>query len=366
MKALTAIAISGGIDSLFAGYLLKKAGHEVIGIHFLNGYEDSIRSEPHEIEPIKSGQSGDRNLSKTLTDKIPLIAKQLDIPYEILDLRDEFKKTVVTYFTRTYQAGQTPNPCMVCNPAIKFGSVFKFARKMGATCLATGHYARVSKDNRGKCHLLKGVDKSKDQSYFLARLNQQQLAQTLFPLGSMTKKEVKQLALQKGFFPVTEHESQDVCFIRGCSYGDFLVREGRVRPEPGPIADLAGNLLGRHNGLHLFTIGQRRGVNIPAKEPYYVIRIDKKQNRLIVGPKKDLNTASCRVKDINWIQNPPPSAVSVHTRIRYRHQAVPSTLVPLGDGTARVEFEQVQTAVTPGQAAVFYQQDEILGGGWIE
>jgi len=366
MKPLTAIAISGGIDSLFAGYLLKQAGHDVIGIHFLNGYEDPVRPGTHRPETTKSGQTDDRMRSQALVERIPLIANQLDIPLEILDLRNEFKETVVTYFTRAYQAGRTPNPCMVCNPAIKFGSVFNFAKKMGAAYLATGHYARVSKDPRGQSHLLKGVDQAKDQSYFLARLTRAQLAKAIFPLGEMTKKEVKQLAAQKGFFAVTEQESQDVCFIRGCSYGEFLAREGNVRSRPGPIEDVAGNHLGEHSGLHLFTIGQRRGINCPASEPYYVIRIEKKRNCLVVGFKQDLNRSACRVSDINWIHPPPQSAVPVHTRIRYRSKAVPSTLVPLEENAARVEFKHVQAAVTPGQAAVFYRQDEILGGGWIE
>ena len=366
MKALTAIAISGGIDSLFAGHLLKEAGHEVIGIHFLTGYEDPVYPGNRRTDPKKSECPKGRKRKKPLVDKIPLIAGQLDIPIQILDLRGKFKETVVTYFTRTYQAGRTPNPCMVCNPAIKFGSVFNFAKKLGADCLATGHYARIAKDPRGKFQLLKGADEAKDQSYFLARLTQEQLAKAVFPLGNMTKKDVKQRASEKGFFPVTEKESQDVCFIKGCSYGEFLAREGKIRSKPGLIEDLNGNLLGQHNGLHFFTVGQRRGINCPDAEPYYVIRIDKKQNRLVVGFKKDLNSSACRVTDINWIHHQPQAPMPVHTRIRYRHKAVPSTLVPLAKNSARVEFKQVQTAVTPGQAAVFYQEDEILGGGWIE
>jgi len=362
MKPRTAIAISGGIDSLFAGFLLKEAGHDVIGIHFLNGYEEP--GTP--AAPAQPGQPGGRLRRQPLAEKIGLIARQLDIPFEILDLRDEFKETVVAYFIRTYAAGRTPNPCMVCNPAIKFGSVFNFARKLGAASLATGHYARIFKDPQGRPHLLKGVDEAKDQSYFLARLTPAQLTNAVFPLGELTKKEVKRLASQKGFFPVTEQESQDVCFIRGRSYGEFLAREGRIRSRPGPIEDVAGNILGRHKGLHLFTIGQRRGINCPASEPYYVIRIDKKRNCLVVGFKRDLNLSACRVGNINWIQPPPQSSIAVQTRIRYRHQAVSSTLVPLAENAVRVEFKRAQAAVTPGQAAVFYRQDEILGGGWIE
>lgn len=352
MKPLTAIAVSGGIDSLMAAHLLKEKGHNVIGVHFVTGYDDPYSD---------NGQSA--NLLES--HKIFSIAKQVGIDIKILDCSVEFKKNVVDYFIQTYKAGQTPNPCMVCNPLIKFGTVFNFARKLGASSLATGHYARIKKDRHGKFHLFKGIDPKKDQSYFLARLTQQHLAGARFPLGNMKKSDVIQLADMKGFKPVKTSESQDVCFIKDKNYGDFLARFEGFEPKPGLIKDVDGNILGEHKGLHLFTIGQRRGINCPASEPYYVIQMDTRQNLLTVGLKKDLFAFQCKVENINWIQEVPIQPMNIHTRVRYRHTAVASTLTPVNEKTAMVRFEKPQAAITPGQCAVFYKEDEVLGGGWI-
>lgn len=337
----TAIAISGGIDSLISAYLLKEQGHKVFGIHFLTGYESR---DPYLI----------RN-----------IADQLGISLEIRDCSTEFRTEVVDYFTETYQSGRTPNPCLVCNPSIKFGTILAAVRESGASCLATGHYARITKDDSGY-HLLRGTDTQKDQSYFLAFLSQEQLAAACFPLGKMTKAAVRKLAEEKGLRPDVKKESQDVCFIKGCSYGEFLARHQELVPKPGPIQDMNGRILGAHKGLHLFTIGQRRGINCPASEPYYVTRIDMARNCLIVGFKKDLLSSECRVTGISWIIQAPRSPIKVHTRLRHRHKAAPSTLTPLDNNWAIVRFETPQSAITPGQGAVFYRGEEVLGGGWID
>lgn len=352
MKPLTAIAVSGGIDSLMAAHLLKEKGHNVIGVHFVTGYDDPYSDNGQSAHLLESH-------------KIFSIAKQVGIDIKILDCSVEFKKNVVDYFIQTYKAGQTPNPCMVCNPLIKFGTVFNFARKLGASSLATGHYARIKKDRHGKFHLFKGIDPKKDQSYFLARLTQQHLAGARFPLGNMKKSDVIQLADMKGFKPVKTSESQDVCFIKDKNYGDFLARFEGFEPKPGLIKDVDGNILGEHKGLHLFTIGQRRGINCPASEPYYVIQMDTRQNLLTVGLKKDLFAFQCKVENINWIQEVPIQPMNIHTRVRYRHTAVASTLTPVNEKTAMVRFEKPQAAITPGQCAVFYKEDEVLGGGWI-
>jgi tRNA-specific 2-thiouridylase len=272
---------------------------------------------------------------------------------------------VVDYFIRTYQAGQTPNPCMVCNFRIKFGTVLDFAHKRGASVLATGHYAGIRKDYRGRFHLLKGVDPKKEQSYFLALMKQKQLARTLFPLGKMTKAEVVDLVHKKGLEPVRKKESQDVCFIRNKNYGEFLALQKGFEAKPGRIVDVNGNLLGHHKGLHLFTIGQRRGINRPSSEPYYVVSMDPEKNLLTVGFKEDLLSVECRVNNINWINEKPNIPIDVHTRVRYRHIAAASTLFPVNDKTARIQFEKPQSAITPGQCAVFYRDNEVLGGGWI-
>jgi tRNA-specific 2-thiouridylase len=254
---------------------------------------------------------------------------------------------------------------MVCNPFIKFKTVLDFARKLGASKLATGHYAVLKKDHKNTYHLHRGIDPKKDQSYFLARLTQDQLAGACFPLGQMKKSDVVQLARKKGFKPLKKKESQDVCFIKGKNYGDFLARQQGFEPKPGLIKDFDGNILGKHKGLHLFTIGQRRGINCPASEPYYVIRMDALQNVLTVGFKKNLIASGCKVEDINWITETPSVPINVHTRVRYRHTAAASRLTPVNGKTAIVRFEKPQEAITPGQCAVFYRVDEVLGGGWI-
>ena len=351
MKQRTAVAISGGVDSLMTACLLKEQGHQVIGIHFITGFEtDScFATDP---------QANNRH-------PILDIGKQLGIPVEIVDIRSEFQEKIVDYFTRTYQRGRTPNPCMRCNPTIKFGIILSLALEWGSQKLATGHYAIIKKDQTGTYRLFKGFDRQKDQSYFLARLTGDQLASALFPLGTMQKTDVKKMAAQRGLQPVTRNESQDVCFIRGNSYGEFLGSQKGFKPQPGMIEDMSGQVVGRHNGLHLFTVGQRRGIDCPAAEPYYVIRLDIKRNRLVVGTRQDLFSLECKVDEINWIGAAPASALELLTRVRYRSQEVPATVVPGERNTAVVRFKEPQAAITPGQAAVFYRGDEILGGGWI-
>jgi len=351
MKPTTAVAISGGVDSMMAAYLLKEQGGQVFGIHFITGFETPPSDS---LQPVTED-----------CHNVSAIGNQLGIAVKIVDIRTEFQEKIVTYFTRTYLSGQTPNPCMRCNPTIKFGTILAFARQYGAENLATGHYARIKTDQRGQLHLLKGRDSHKDQSYFLARLTRQQLGSACFPLGEMKKTDVKKLAKQKGLHPVTRGESQDVCFIKGDSYGEFISRQKGFASEPGIIEDVHGRPIGKHNGLHLFTIGQRRGINCPAAEPYYVIRLDTERNRLVVGAKKDLLSSACKVVEINWIQEAPVSPMEVHTRVRYRSKEVASTVFPQARDTAIVHFQSPQDAVTPGQAAVFYRGDEILGGGWI-
>lgn len=354
MKPRIAIAMSGGVDSSVAAYLLKRQGHDVFGLHFITGYEQKDREIP------------DAGNVPSDTGQIAAIARNIGIPMEILDIRSEFKESVVDYFTGTYLAGKTPNPCMVCNPRIKFGAVLSAARKWGAACLATGHYAGITKDKRGRFHLLRGVDPHKEQSYFLALLTQQQLASALFPLAGMTKPTVKQIAADKGLDPLVRQESQDICFVRDKTYGEFLVRKGNIEPKPGSIEDVNGKKLGVHQGLHLFTIGQRRGINCPAARPYYVVRMDTRDNRLVIGHREELSTSTCSVSRINWVVPAPSSPIRVRTRVRYRHRATPSTVHPVDPHSAVVGFDAPQSAVTPGQCAVFYRGREVLGGGWIE
>jgi tRNA-specific 2-thiouridylase len=351
MQTTIAMALSGGIDSLVAGYLLKSDGHRVIGLTFRTGFEN------HAGRPSAAG-------SQALKLKAH-IAQLLKIPVSIIDLSQPFREHVVDYFSATYMAGKTPNPCLVCNPVIKFEVLFEYARMLGATRLATGHYARIGKATDGSLTLLKGVDRSKDQAYFLSRLSQKQLGRALFPLGQMRKQEVLSLAAEKGLTPFTRGESQDVCFIPRGTYAEFLQRQSDFRAVPGPIVNTKGDIIGEHQGLYLFTIGQRRGINCPAARPYYVVRLDIQGNRLVVGHKEDLLRSSCRVEDINWIGSPPDGSIEVAARLRYRHRGAAAVLTPKGSSRATLAFAVPQKAVTPGQGAVFFVGERVLGGGWI-
>jgi tRNA-specific 2-thiouridylase len=345
MNRSIAVAVSGGVDSMVAAHLLKQETPEVFAVHFRTGFE----TEP----------------SDRILRRIQSIGEQLGIPVHVIDLSADFNRQVVDYFATTYLSGETPNPCVVCNPLIKFGALLRFSAGLGADVLATGHYARVRMDSSGRYRLFKGVDARKDQSYFLARLTQTQLAKACFPLGALTKTTVKEIALREGLNPVNADESQDVCFIKAGSYRQLVASLTGRTPIPGLIETTAGKVVGRHPGLHAFTIGQRRGINCPAAEPYYVVRLDSERNRLVVGHRSDLLAAEFRVVRINWIAPAPAAAMQVRTRVRYRTPETSGTLTPMDDETAWVRFAAPQAAVTPGQAAVFYDDDEVLGGGFI-
>ncbi|MCP3951874.1 MAG: tRNA 2-thiouridine(34) synthase MnmA [Desulfobacterales bacterium] len=368
MSSLTAIALSGGVDSLVSAFLLKEAGHNIVGLHFLNGFEPYYippGSAPDWQKPYCIENPASAGYGKLHSSLRGMVAG-LQIPVLIFDCAAPFRKLVIDYFQGTYQSGETPNPCMVCNRRIKFGIMLDAARELGAKHLATGHYVRTCKTPDGLIHLHKGQDAKKDQAYFLARLTQDQLAGTCFPLGEMQKKKVIQLAGQQGLRPLAKRESQDVCFIGNQTYGSFLVDTLNFKPSPGHIEDLHGNRIGRHQGLHLFTIGQRRGINCPSSAPYYVCGLDMTRNVLKVGSKDDLLSKNCLVNDINWIIPPSETQMRLQTRTRYRSQAADATVTVSGDTTsARVQFDTPQSALTPGQGAVFYRSEEILGGGWI-
>ena len=342
-----AAAISGGIDSLVSAYLLQTAGHDVVGLHFITGFEDP---------PLPCDD----------THPIHRVGEQLNIPIRIVDFTEPFQSSVVQYFSQSYLAGRTPNPCLFCNPLIKFGRLWRHALDLGADFLATGHYARITRLQDGRCRLLRGADPKKDQSYFLARLTPEQLSRTCFPLGGKCKDDVRRLAAKQGLQPATAAESQDVCFIREKSYGQFLNTHAGLTPRPGPIVDIDGNVIGRHRGLHLFTVGQRRGIDCPAAEPYYVVRLEPETNRLVVGFKSHLGRSECDVEDVSWIHKPSRFPAEADVQIRYRHHAASARLIlKEGDRSVRVEFDQPQSAVTPGQGAIFYSGQQVLGGGWI-
>ena len=363
MRPTTAIDLSGGVDSLVAAALLNDRGHDLIGLHFITGVESSRSAAPFEK---KIGADPPSDPSSPIQSRLASMIDKFDCPIHIIDLKREFKSKVVDYFTSTYQSGRTPNPCIICNPQIKFEILYNEGKALGAQAIATGHYARIQTGADGRMHLLRGVDTFKDQSYFLSRLSQTQLSRTLLPLGEITKNKTRQIAHQRGLKPAAPNESQDICFIQDGKYGEFIEQQPGFISRPGPIEDLSGKTVGRHNGLYLFTVGQRRGINCPAKEPYYVHHLDVARNCLVVCVKEDLYQSSCKVSDINWITPSPSEPISIRVRLRYRHTAVKATLTPIDSNSADIRFEKPQEAVTPGQGAVFYQDDEVLGGGWIQ
>lgn len=354
MKKTVAVALSGGLDSAVAAALLKKKNYRVIGLHFRTGYEFG----PGDLDPSMP-------LSR-VNSWAHRVSEQIGIPLEVLDCSEAFEREVVRYFVDAYRSGQTPNPCVVCNQHIKFGLILERARALGASTLATGHYARIRQEANGQSWLLKGVDRAKDQSYFLYRLTQQQLNHAMFPLGIYTKKQVREMARTLDLTSFKERESQELCFVRHPTYKDFLSKRTEFHSRPGLIVNTRGDILGQHQGFHAYTVGQRKGIGIPGLTPYYVIRLDKEQNRLVIGAKSELEATECRVTHINWIETvPPEKQISAQTRIRYRHREAESVLTPLDPHTATVRFSKAQYAITPGQAAVFYQGERVLGGGWI-
>ncbi len=340
MRFTTAIAMSGGVDSLVAAHLLQRQGHDLVGIHFTTGFE----SQAVDLSSIED---------------------QLDIKIHQLDLSAEFEQRVVDYFVETYARGRTPNPCVVCNRTIKFGVLAQRAKALGAVKIATGHYADTRAGSDGRIALVKGTDGVKDQSYFLAMLTQEQLKQALFPLGRMTKDQVREIARKNRLLPVEAKESQDICFIKGPEFPGFVASRLSKPPSPGNIVLADGTVVGRHRGLHCYTIGQRRGLNSPGPEPYYVKTIDMENNLLVVGGKQALYTTEVAVGDLNWITPPLTSSLKVTTKIRYSHKGAASTLNIENDGTTLV-FDAPQLAVTPGQTAVFYRDREVLGAGIIQ
>jgi len=338
----TAVAVSGGVDSMVAVHLLK-ATHNIFALHFVTGYESKNHS--HYIQ------------------KLAAYLDNLNVPLISVDISDAFQSQVVNYFISTYSQGRTPNPCVICNARIKFGVLQAYAMKMGADSIATGHYAQIDKTDTNIV-MKKGLDTKKDQSYFLGLVSGKRLESAIFPLGQWTKDAVLTYAENNGITEIAHKESQEVCFIHD-RYSDFLIRSGCIKKRPGPIVTTSGKQIGQHNGLHEFTIGQRKGINCPGPHPYYVVRLDQVNHRLVVGQKKDLLSDSCRVDNINWLGVPPKTSIVIHVRIRYKTPAVSATLKPISQKQARIFFHDLQSAVTPGQIAVFYQEDIVLGAGFI-
>ena len=333
-----AVLMSGGVDSTVAALLLKEQGHKVTGLTMIN-WNPGVA--------IKAAEA----------------AASIGIKHLVADLRKQFQKRVVDYFTGIYEQGQTPNPCVMCNRYIKFGGLLDCALDMGFEKVATGHYARIEHDKGRKRYLLrKAKYLPKDQSYFLYALNQEQLGHILFPLGEMSKPQVKEIAREHNFKVAASKESQEICFIEG-DYRDFL--KGRVKYQSGPVVDLQGNILGKHQGLPFYTIGQRKGLGISGGRPLYVVALDPESNRLILDGREHLFGKSLTAVNNNYVYYENlEEPLAVQARIRYRAQDAPARLSPEGD-KAVLHFDKPQRAITPGQSAVYYLGEYVLGGGTI-
>ena len=349
------IGISGGVDSAVAASILKEKGFHVEGLYIYNGFP--TRAEEDAVN----------------------VARRLSIPLHRADISGSFKKYIVDYFISEYFAARTPNPCIVCNKKIKFKYLLEEAKKQGIDYIATGHYARVEDTGGEKgFRLRKGTDETKDQSYFLFELGQKELSKIIFPNGDRAKEEIKNIAQDLGFESLSERESQEICFIPDNNYRDFIENcTENTYFHPGNIVDRKGNIVGRHRGIHSVTIGQRKGLNIASERPYYVLEIDKDNNEVIVGREEDQFFDGLIAGNVSWISPDYAAAGNLRatTHIRYRHRGVESEITiqddqeegkDLNKNSVSVRFETPQKAVAPGQAAVFYQRDYLIGGGWIE
>lgn len=348
-KAL--VAMSGGVDSSVAAYLTQQAGYHCIGA--IARLCDS--SLPGCADP--DGSIADARA----------VAQRLNMEFTVLERTEAFKKQVVDYFVDTYAEGATPNPCVRCNSAIKFGELLEQALAMGCQCIVTGHYARIRRDeNTGRYLLYKAMDEAKDQSYFLAGLNQHQLTHTRFPLGELTKDEAREIAREQGFVNAKKKDSQDVCFIPDGDFAAFIQRYTGADFPAGDFLDLKGNIVGKHTGAIRYTLGQRKGLGLAMGEPVYVCGKDMDANTVTVGPNEALFSTELVAKDWNWIPFPALlEPMRFTAKARSRHLGAPATVYPLEDGTAKVIFDEPQRAITPGQAVVLYQEDMVIGSGTI-
>ena len=348
-----AVAMSGGVDSAVAALLLKRQGHEVLGffLHLNAPAEDAATAERRccSLDDARDAQR---------------TAETLGIDFYALPYRDRFA-AIVEDFVAEYRAGRTPYPCVKCNQDLKFGALLDLSVAVGAEAVATGHYARLDQDS-GRLRLKRAVDPDKDQSYVLFGIPRERLARAVFPIGGLTKPQVRALAAEAGLPVRDKPESQDLCFIPRGTVAEFLKRKAPDLQRPGPVLDPEGNRIGEHPGLAFFTVGQRKGLPASSGAPRYVQRLDAASNAVVAGTRAGLRSAGLEASKANWIAPVPAGPFQARVQIRYHHRATPATVTALPGGKVRILFETPQEAVTPGQAAVLYDGDEVLGGGWID
>ena len=344
--------MSGGVDSSVAAGLLAEAGHEVVGVSMQLYDNSSGFGTCCTIDDLHDARR---------------VAAHLGFPHYIVNFESHFHQHVQQNFVAEYAAGRTPIPCSHCNSEVKFSELLTRAGGYGASHLATGHYARITEDAGGRCHLHRGHDHAKDQSYFLFSLTQAQLWQALFPVGDLAKDDVRLAAARMGLAVAGKPDSQEICFVPDGDYAGFLERDTPALATTGAIVNQQGETMGAHGGVHRFTVGQRKGLGLSAGVPLYVLSIDAVRQQVTVGPREALERSAFTVSRVNWIAGAAPTgSVAAEVQIRHRHQAAPARVGALDDGRAGIAFDTPQSAITPGQAAVFYDGDEVLGGGWID
>jgi tRNA-specific 2-thiouridylase len=365
-RGLVAVAMSGGVDSSTVPALLQQQGRPVVGLTM------QLWNQRRLPELQGDGPAQHRCCSLDDVYDAKAVAQHLKFPHYVVNFEAQFEERVVRPFVNQYLSGRTPIACTNCNTDVKFEPLLRMARQIGAERLATGHYARIRKnDETGRWELLRARDESKDQSYFLWGLSQEQLSRSEFPLGELTKEEVR-AAARRANLPVAEKpESMELCFVPNGDYVQFIQSYSResgisLHDSEGEIVTETGEVIGRHNGVHEFTIGQRKGLGFAVGKPLYVISIDQKQNRVVVGDDDVLRTTTFEIEDANWVSCGTPQApLHAVAKIRHKHEPAAATIEPLGINRARITFDAPQRAITPGQAAVFYDGDRVLGGGWI-
>jgi tRNA-specific 2-thiouridylase len=348
------VAMSGGVDSSVAAARLAAQGHEVVGLSM-------------QLYDQRGGESFGRCCSLDDLHDARRVAASVGFPHYIVNFERQFRETVIDDFVREYAAGRTPLPCAHCNSDLKFSTLLDRARGLDATHVATGHYARVTREDDGRFALRRGLDPDKDQSYFLFPLTQDQLAGALFPVGDLTKTQVRDEARRLGLPVADKPDSHDICFVPEGHYSEFLEARQPALARAGTFVDEQGTTLGGHGGTHRFTIGQRKGLGLSSTMPLYVLRIDAGANAVTVGPRASLERTTLTASVVNWTSGVAPGGWQrVEAQIRHRHRATPARVRALEAGRAEVEFDTPQTAVAPGQAVVFYVGDEAIGGGWID
>ena len=353
-KVRVLCGMSGGVDSSATAALLLEQGFDVVGVTLKLWPQDCV------------SRAEDKCCGPQAVMDARSVCHKLNIPYYLVDESAEFQTRVIQYFADEYKAGRTPNPCVMCNQTLKFGTLITRAKQLGAQYIATGHFARLERTAEGRVLLKRGRDLRKDQSYFLFSLRQDQLAFSMFPLGEKTKADTREVARECQLKTADKEESMEICFVPDNNYGNFLQQAKLVEKHCGEIVNLQGQVLGQHDGIEFYTIGQRKGLGISSSRPLYVIELDAEHNRVIVGDEWALDRDEFTVERCNWIPwDQPPEHIEVTAKIRYNHPGTPAMITPLANGGAHVKLSVPQRAITPGQACVFYQDDLVIGGGWI-